>query len=60
MITQYRSSGFDAPKAPSFAGRSIDSKPIDVANGAKYTEIDTGRIYCFDAENKKWYEMPIK
>lgn len=59
MITQYRSSGFDAPKAPSFAGRSIDTKPTKVANGAKYTEIDTGRIYFFDAENKIWYEKSV-
>ena len=59
MITQYRASFCDAPRAPSFAGRSIDTKPIDVENGSRFTEIDTGRKYCFDAENKKWHEMPV-
>lgn len=59
MITLYRPNGFEAPRAPSFSGRSIDTKPIDVENGARFTEIDTGRKYCFDAENKKWHEMPV-
>ena len=59
MITLYRPNGFEAPRVPSFSGRSIDTKPIDVENGARFTEIDTGRKYCFDAENKKWHEMPI-
>lgn len=59
MITLYRSSNYAAPRAPSFAGRSIDTKPTDVENGSRYTEIDTGRKYCFDAENKQWHEMPV-
>lgn len=59
MITQYRPAYSNNPRAPSFAGRSIDTKPTDVENGSRYTEIDTGRKYCFDAENKKWYEMPV-
>jgi hypothetical protein len=40
-------------------GRSIDTKPINVENGSRYKQIDTGRIYYFEAENKIWYEMPI-
>ena len=59
MITQVRPSGYNNPKISTFAGRSIDTKPINVENGSKFTEIDTGRKYCFDAENKKWYEMPV-
>lgn len=59
MITLYRSSNYSSPRAPSFAGRSIDTKPTDVENGSRFTEIDTGRKYCFDAENKQWYEMPV-
>jgi hypothetical protein len=46
-------------RAPSFAGRSIETKPINVENGSRYNQIDTGRIYYFEAENKIWYEMPI-
>lgn len=59
MISLYRASSYNNPTAPSFAGRSIDTKPTNVANGSRFTEIDTGRKYCFDAENKKWYEMPV-
>lgn len=59
MITLYRPSYYDAPRASSLAGRSIDFKPITVENGATYNEIDTGRIYRFDAENKVWYEAPV-
>lgn len=56
MITQYRPAYYTAPRASSFAGRSIDTKPVNVANGSIYEEIDTGRIYRFDAENKQWWE----
>ena len=59
MITLYRPAYFTAPRAPSFSGRSIDTKPVDVPNGTRYREIDTGRVYCFDEENKKWHEMPV-
>ncbi len=59
MITLYRPAYTTAPRAPSFAGRSIDTKPTDAENGARFTEIDTGRKFCFDAENKKWHEMPV-
>lgn len=58
MITLTRPSFYDRQTVPSFAGRSIDEKPVDVANGAEYTEIDTGRIYRFDAENAVWHEAP--
>ena len=33
-------------------GRSIYTKPTDVENGASYIEIDTGRVYRYDKENK--------
>lgn len=59
MITLYRPNGFEAPRAPTFSGRFIDVKPVNVENGARYKEIDTGRVYCFDGENKIWYERPV-
>lgn len=58
MITLYRPSNYDAFRAPSFAGRSSDIKPEPIENGAIYRELDTGNIYCFDAENKIWYDAP--
>ena len=60
MITLYRPSNYSSPRAPSFSGRSIDTKPTDVENGAVYREIDTGRVYRYDAENKRWYESRRK
>lgn len=56
MITLYRPSGYRTPRAPIFSGRSIDSKPINVENGATYYEIDTGRTYRYDADNNRWME----
>lgn len=56
MITLYRPNGYDTPRASEYTGRSIDAKPINVENGASYIEIDTGRVYRYDAENKQWME----
>lgn len=57
MITQYRPSYYQAPRAPSFAGRSIDDKPLDVENGSTFKEIDTGRVFRYDKENNVWIEQ---
>ena len=43
-------------------GISTDTKPEaidgrDIANGTVFIEIDTGKLYMFDAENKQWKEM---
>ena len=43
-------------------GISTDNKPEvidgrDIANGTVFIEIDTGKLYMFDAENKQWKEM---
>lgn len=58
MITQYRPAYYDNPRASTLSGLSTDQKPTDVENGARYEEIDTGKAFCFDKENKAWYEMP--
>lgn len=58
MITQYRPAYYDNPRASTLSGLSTDAKPTDVENGARYEEIDTGKTFCFDKENKAWYEMP--
>ena len=57
MITLYRPSGYDSPRASSFAGRSVDDKPLDVENGSTFKEIDTGRIFRYDKENNLWIEQ---
>lgn len=56
MITLYRASHYDNPRARDLCGNSKDIKPTDVENGSAFKEIDTGKIYRFDAENKVWYE----
>lgn len=57
MITQYRPSYYQALRAPSFAGRSVDVKPLDVENGSTFKEIDTGRVFRYDKENNIWIEQ---
>lgn len=56
MITLYRPAYYTAPRASEFTGRSIDTKPANVENGAVYHELDTGRVYRYDADGKKWWE----
>ena len=57
MITQYRPSYYQSPRASSFAGRSVDDKPLDVENGSSFKEIDTGRVFRYDKENNIWIEQ---
>ena len=56
MITQYRPSYYQSPRASSFAGCSVDDKPLDVENGSTFKEIDTGRVFRYDKENNIWIE----
>lgn len=59
MFTLYRPANFDNPRASSFVGLSTDEKPIEEENGASFQEIDTGKVFRFDKENKIWYEGVI-
>lgn len=59
MITLYRPAGYVSPRASEFTGKSIDTKPNHVANGSVYYELDTGRIYRYDAENSRWMEGTV-
>lgn len=41
-----------------YRGLSTDAKPTeDVINGSSFIEIDTGKVYLFDATGAEWYEM---
>lgn len=33
---------------------------VPMPNGAKLREIDTGKEFCFDAENAAWIEQPAR
>ena len=37
-------------------GLSTDSKPTNASNGASFVEMDTGKLYFFDAASKTWLE----
>ena len=43
-------------------GLSTDTKPTkigdkDINNGAIFIEIDTGKVFLFDLDNKQWKEI---
>lgn len=43
--------------AVEYAGLSTDNKPTEnVATGSTFIEVNTGKIYLFDAENATWHE----
>ena len=40
-----------------YYGLSTDTKPTDgVGNGSAFLEMDTSKVYFFDAENSDWWE----
>ena len=45
-------------KTYEFRGLSTDEKPIErVGNGSVFIEIDTGKVFIFDEQNKTWREL---
>lgn len=41
-----------------YAGLAADEKPVeDVPNGSTFIEMDTGKVFMFDAENSLWVEL---
>lgn len=41
-----------------YYGTSTDTKPVDGVNNADmFYEMDTKKLFLFDAENKKWLEQ---
>ena len=37
-------------------GLSADAKPSNIGNGTCFVEMDTGKIYFYDAGNMQWRE----
>lgn len=60
MITLYRMGNHRNLMVTELSGKSTDVKPINVENGSSFIEIDTGKTYRFDAENKVWHEGVIE
>ena len=45
-------------KTYEFRGLSTDEKPVErVGNGSIFIEIDTGKVFMFDEQNKVWKEI---
>ncbi len=43
-------------------GLSTDTKPTEIGgkkidNGSTFIEVDTGKVYMYDLENKQWNEV---
>ena len=40
-----------------YAGLSTDAKPTDVGNGSIFIEMNTGKVFMFNAEGTDWVEV---
>lgn len=64
MITRTTKTGFIGCRSVELSelyGLSTDDKPLDVENGSIFLEMDTGDVFTFDVDNKKWWELlPLK
>ena len=52
MVT--KASSYDRPDL--FFGISTDTKPSEVSNGSCFVEIDTSKVYFYNAEGDSWVE----
>ena len=48
---------YDNSNPQNIFGKSTDTKPLTAQNGSFFIEINTGKIYVFDAEAKTWLEF---
>ena len=57
MVTpsRYITNG-DFMSAITLWGKSTDTKPTHYGNGSRFIEMDTSKIYLFDAEGSEWHE----
>lgn len=73
MITVIKQGNAYNRRVISLEGLSTDAKPVEyfietdsngvevarvyIENGSTFTEIDTGKLFMYDAENNTWYEI---
>ena len=62
MMTVERIAGQTDGRSSEFRGLSTDTKPTkangkDVENGSTFFEINTGKVFMYDAENDNWNEI---
>lgn len=59
MVTLERPAYYSAERYSEYCGLSTDDKTtIDAENGDEFYEIDTGKIYKFNATSGEWVEQP--
>lgn len=59
MITLERPAFYNNDRYAEYCGLSSDDKTtIDAKNGDEFYEIDTGKVYKYNAENNVWAEQP--
>lgn len=54
MITRKKAVGSPSSE---WYGLSTDTKPTDAFNADPFYEMDTGKVFLFDAENSVWIEQ---
>lgn len=56
MITECGTFGVDCCPSDLY-GLSTDEKPTNVANASTFYEMDTKKLFLFDAQNGVWLEQ---
>lgn len=58
-ITKYGAAvSYDGRHYAEFAGLSTDTKPVgDLMTGSIFVEVDTGKVYFYDADESEWVEQ---
>lgn len=54
MITLVNQGKFIDTPVQEFRGLSTDEKPDNAVNGSAFIEIDTGKIYFYNADDEVW------
>ena len=59
MVTPIKCTTVDTISVYEFIGKSTDKKPI-ASNGSKFLEMDTGKEFFFDGDEKGWFILADK
>ena len=59
MVTPIKLSNVGTSAVYEFVGKSTDEKPVST-NGSKFIEMDTGKEFYFDGDEKGWFEKADK
>lgn len=43
--------------ANTYVGLSTDAKPSDAGNGSTFIEMNTGKVFMYNAEGNAWVEV---